>query len=137
MTGSITVVDIARVCHEANRAVQIISDDEVVSQGWEDTPEEIRQNAIRGVEYALAGVSSRTLHEHWMEDKRSDGWVYGPHKSFVDKTHPCMVDYNELPAVQRVKDELFNSIVGTFAVYPGFDGKLARREEDGSIRLTD
>lgn len=128
MTGSMTVIDIARVCHEANRSLQITFGEDVISQSWEDTPEEIRQSAINGVEAALAGISSQTLHEAWMEDKRAAGWTWGPHKSFVDKTHPCMVDYDELPESQRIKDVLFNSTVRVFATYPGFDGKLARAE---------
>lgn len=127
MTGSITVVDIARVCHEANRAVQIVSGDLVVSQPWEETPEETRQSAVKGVEAALAGVSSRTLHESWVQDKEAAGWVYGPTKSFVDKTHPCMVDYDELPEEDRIKDDVFNNVVRAFATSPLFDGKLATR----------
>lgn len=132
----ITVEDIARVCHEANRAVQIISGDPVPSQAWEDTPPETRQSAIRGVEAALAGISSRTLHEGWMQDKAAEGWVYGPEKSMLHKTHPCMVDYDQLPEEDRIKDDVFNNIVRAFAQSPLFDGKLQPRLSDGSLKLT-
>ncbi len=135
--SKVTVEDIARVCHEANRAVQIISGDPVVSAPWERTPEEIQESSVRGVEAALAGVSSRTLHEAWMKDKEAAGWIYGPEKSMLHKTHPCMVDYDDLPEEDRIKDDVFNAIVRAFATSPLFDGKLARRKGDGTILLTE
>lgn len=134
--NKVTVEDIARVCHEANRAVQIVSGDPVVSETWERTPREIQESVVKGVEAALAGVSSRTLHEAWVKDKEAAGWVYGPEKSMLHKTHPCMVDYDHLPEEHKIKDDVFNNIVRAFAVSPLFDGKLARRDEAGSIRLT-
>ncbi len=45
-----------------------------------------------------------------MAEKIDAGWVYGPQKSEVAKTHPCLVSYDQLPPVQRKKDRLFFAI---------------------------
>jgi len=102
---------IARVCHEANRAVQIETGDPAVSPHWEDAPEWQRDSAIAGVAAARAGARPAALHESWMEQKRADGWVYGEVKDADAKTHPCMVPYPSLPEDQKAKDRLFSAIV--------------------------
>ena len=106
---------IARVAHEANRAVQIETGDPAVSPHWDDAPQWQRDSAVEGVEKALAGATPEELHESWCEFKRNDGWVYGEVKDADAKTHPCLVPYAELPADQRVKDALFQSVVQILA----------------------
>ncbi|TDC42082.1 RyR domain-containing protein [Micromonospora sp. KC213] len=106
---------IARVCHEANRAIQIITGDPAVSPSWDDAPRWQRDSAIKGVESALTGARPALMHELWCEEKRAAGWTYGEVKDAEAKTHPCLVPYHELPEEQRVKDRLFVSIVRTLA----------------------
>lgn len=50
-------------------------------------------------------------HKSWCDAKISDGWKYGDVKDAEAKTHPCLVDYSELPAEQQAKDHLFTGIV--------------------------
>lgn len=103
--------DIARVCHDANRAWQIGSGDPAVSPAWDDAPEWQKASAIDGVHKAIHGASGERLHQDWCDFKTDDGWVYGPVKDETAKTHPCLVPYSELPAEQRRKDDLFAAIV--------------------------
>lgn len=103
--------DIARVCHEANRALQVIQGDPVPSPHWDDAPDWQRDSAIEGVTKATNGVSPGDLHESWCRFKRADGWVFGPVKDARLKTHPCLVPYADLPWDQQVKDHLFGAIV--------------------------
>jgi hypothetical protein len=56
-------------------------------------------------------------HESWMAEKVAAGWVYGPTKDPVAKTHPCIVAYSELPPEQRAKDHLFGAIVRSLAPF--------------------
>ena len=104
-------VDIARVCHEANRSVQIVSGDPAVSPSWMLAPDWQRASAVEGVEKALAGSTPEQLHESWCAFKSADGWVYGPVKDADAKTHPCLVPYADLPPEQKAKDALFGAIV--------------------------
>ena len=106
---------IARVCHEANRAIQIITGDPAVSPPWDDAPDWQRDSAIKGVESALTGARPAQMHELWCEEKYAAGWTYGEVKDAEAKTHPCLVRYHELPDEQRVKDRLFVTIVRTLA----------------------
>ncbi|NKT05172.1 hypothetical protein GS485_11085 [Rhodococcus hoagii] len=107
--------DIARVCHEANRAIQIVTGDPAVSPSWDDAPDWQRDSAIEGVEKALNGATPKQLHESWCEFKRADGWVYGDVKDEVAKTHPCLVPYWDLPEIQRKKDAVFGAIVAALS----------------------
>lgn len=64
---------IARVCHEANRALQVVLEEENVSPHWEDAPGWQRDSATEGVDKAIAGATPEQLHESWCEFKRADG----------------------------------------------------------------
>lgn len=101
---------IARVCHEANRALQIINGDPV-SVAWDDLDVETRESAVDGVLNALAGATPEESHANWSAFKRAHGWVYGPVKNDTTREHPCLVPYAQLPEEQRVKENLFLSIV--------------------------
>jgi hypothetical protein len=107
---------VARVCHEANKALQYIHGDPAPSQPWDCESDETRQSAIDGVSSVRRGTTPRELHESWMAFKREHGWVYGPEKDPEARTHPCMVDYDALPQEQRDKDQLFFMIVTALTV---------------------
>ncbi len=109
-----TVTEIAEVCHEANRALQRIQAAHLdtgvpIAAPWADFAEQ--DGVINGVETALNGASPDELHEAWCEQKRGQGWTYGPIKDAEAKTHPCLVDYDALPVEQQDKDDLFAAIV--------------------------
>lgn len=106
-----TPIEIARVCHEANRALQIIIGDSATSPPWNDAPEWQRESAVAGVRAALEGASPAQLHADWCELKWQSGWVFGEVKDADAKTHPCLVPYDELPFEQKTKDHLFGAIV--------------------------
>ena len=101
--------DIARVCHEANRALQIIQGDP--APHWEDAPEWQIASAIEGVARAIGGDGPEQLHESWCDFKRQDGWRFGEVKDAGAKTHPCLVPYADLPDDQKIKDHVFAAIV--------------------------
>jgi hypothetical protein len=106
---------IARVCHEANRALQIEAGDPAVSPSWEDAPAWQRESAVDGVAQAQAGATPDELHGAWCRFKEQDGWVYGPEKDADAKTHPCLVPYAQLPEEQRRKDAVFGAIVAALS----------------------
>jgi hypothetical protein len=105
-----TVIEIAEICHEANRALQR-QRGEIVNFAWENTSQELRNSAIDGVVSALGGRTPEELHMDWVIERESNGWVYGDVKDFAKKTHPCLLPYDELPEDQRAKDRLFHAVV--------------------------
>lgn len=108
-----TPEQIARVVHEANRAVQIEQADPTipVSPPWDETDPETRQSAVEGVVGVQRGNTPEESHVGWMQFKLDNGWTLGPVKDEAKKEHPLLVPYDELPASQRVKDSLFVNIV--------------------------
>lgn len=106
-------IDIASVCHEANRALQVIQADPTipVSAHWDDLDEQTRESAASGVAGIKAGNTPEESHEGWCKFKVEHGWVHGPVKDEVKQTHPLLVPYDQLPAAQQMKDHLFSAIV--------------------------
>ena len=104
--------EIARVCHEVNRAYcESIGDHS--QPKWEDAPEWQRESAIGGVLHVAAHPEAKPSdsHESWLKQKYSDGWVWGPKKDPEKKQHPCCVPYDQLPPEQKSKDFLFIAVV--------------------------
>lgn len=104
------------VCHEVNKAVCEANGD-MSQPSWENAPEWQRKSAMNGVKFHLSGNHNvEDSHVNWMEQKIADGWIYGPVKDEVAKTHPCLVPFNELPKEQQLKDYIFRAIVHSLSV---------------------
>lgn len=110
------VDQIAKICHEANRAYcETIGDNSQPT--WENAPRWQKDSAIKGVKFHIAHLaagdepSPSASHDSWLEQKRVDGWKYGPEKNAEKKTHPCFMPYDGLPVEQRLKDYIFAAIV--------------------------
>jgi len=103
---------IARVCHEANKALCDASG-EGGQQSWDFAPEWQRQSAMQGVQFVIDNPTApaSAQHDNWMAVKLADGWKYGSVKDADIKEHPCLVPFDQLPAEQRAKDYLFQAIV--------------------------
>lgn len=104
---------IAAVCHEANRALTRILQDVPVQPAWEDAPEEMIRSSVQGVVWRMIHPEAppSAQHEAWMRAKVVDGWVFGPKKDEVLKTHPALKPYDELPTGVQKKDAVFTAIV--------------------------
>jgi len=111
-----SIIHIAIICHEANRAWCVTHGD-FSQPSWGSAPQWQVDSAINGVEHAFKypDATPEDMHNNWMAQKIADGWVYGEVKDPVAKTHPCMVPYAELPEFQRKKDALFLAIVRALA----------------------
>ena len=55
----------------------------------------------------LAGVVetlAEQAHEHWAQQRRQDGWTWGPERDDRARKHPCLVPYAQLPETEREYD---------------------------------
>lgn len=103
---------IAEVCHEVNRAYcEALGDQSQLP--WSEAPEWQKSSARNGVELHIENPDAgpEQSHESWLEQKRAEGWTYGPVKDPAKKEHPCFVRFNELPTHQQAKDYIFRAIV--------------------------
>lgn len=107
--------DIARVCHEANRAWCIANRD-FSQPSWDDAPEWQKESAMNGVLFNQANpeAGDSASHDNWMAEKLADGWSWGIIKDAEIKTHPCIVPFDQLPREQQIKDAIFRAIVHAF-----------------------
>lgn len=106
------IVKIAKQCHEANkRYCETLGD--YSQKSWEEAEEHQRKSSVSGVLFVIENnfPNPKDTHENWKTNKINDGWVYGTKKNVELKTHPCIVDYTDLPATERIKDSLFSNVV--------------------------
>lgn len=109
------IEQIAKVCHEANKAYcETLGD--FTQESWNKCPDWQKDSARAGVKFKLDNPESspRDSHESWLLHKQNDGWKYGPEKNVELKEHPCFVAYDDLPLEQQIKDRLFSNIVRSF-----------------------
>lgn len=112
------VEDIARICHEANRAL-CRSQGDRSQLPWTEAPNWQRESACDGVRFHLANpqADAQASHANWMAYKQAEGWRYGHHKDPEQKLHPCMLPFEDLPPEQQAKDHVFRAIVRALAPF--------------------
>lgn len=105
----------ARAAHECNRAYCFATGDSS-QPSWDDAPDWQKQSCRNGVVGVLErGNTPAQSHANWLAEKEATGWVYGPLKDTLAKTHPCMLPYDDLPPEQRAKDLIFVRVVKAMA----------------------
>ena len=104
--------DIARACHEVNRAYCAALGD-TSQPAWEDAPQWQKDSAMLGVELHVTNPNAgpEASHASWMAQKIADGWTYGAYKDPENKKHPCIVPFAMLPREQQAKDFIFRAVV--------------------------
>lgn len=47
---------------------------------------------------------AKNVHEVWAKNRMKEGWSYGPVRDDINKNHPCLVPYDELPENEKEYD---------------------------------
>lgn len=117
-SSTLSVSDIAEVCHEVNRGL-CEAFGHPVAPPWHAAAREMVDSSIKGVMFALANPNAtpEDQHEAWCRDKMAAGWAWGAVKDEANRTHPCLVPYSALPAEQRAKDHAFKAVVNVLAYH--------------------
>ena len=53
---------------------------------------------------SLAEQLAANTHDVWAAGRIKDGWTYGPVRNDAEKTHPCLIPYDELPDDEKEYD---------------------------------
>ncbi len=53
---------------------------------------------------ALAEMIAKNVHEVWSAGRMAEGWTYGEERNDVEKTHPCLVPYEQLSEAEKEYD---------------------------------
>lgn len=106
------IEEAARLAHEVNRGYCAgIGDNSQLP--WDEAPEWQRVSAFNGA-VAISEGQIKTpgdSHRSWLEEKKRDGWIWGPEKRPDLKEHPCCQPFEDLPVEQQLKDYLFLATV--------------------------
>lgn len=114
--------------------------------GWNELPK-FRKDVCRGVVSLVAKrldgmveerVSDKEaagampdlilqVHDVWADAYRDNGWTYGEEYDPDNKTHPCLVPFEDLPESEAIKDVL---VVGLVTVFFGTLDALDKDAED-------
>ncbi len=105
--------NIARVAHESYRGYVATMLPDQTEKPWDELSAAERRGAVEAVLFNLNNLRApaSASHASWLAARAAAGWTYGPVKDAEAKTHPNMVDYEDLPEVQQRKYYLFKSTV--------------------------
>ena len=78
-------------------------------------PEELQQ---------LVEQVAENVHEVWAQSRLSQGWVYGPERNDILKTHPHLIPYEDLPEVEKQYDR--DTAVGTLKLIMKLGFKISK-----------
>jgi ryanodine receptor 2 len=53
---------------------------------------------------SLAEVLAKNTHDVWAAGRIAQGWTYGNMRDDINKLHPCLVPYEELPESEKEYD---------------------------------
>ena len=115
VTAGFAYEDVAKICHEANKAYCATIGDNT-QPSWEDAPEWQKESAINGVRFHCLNENTTPADSHnsWLKEKTEQGWSWGEIKDAEKKEHPCFTAYENLPKSQQIKDYIFKNIVEAY-----------------------
>ena len=115
VTAGFAYEDVAKICHEANKAYCVTIGDNT-QPSWEDAPEWQKESAINGVRFHCLNENTTPADSHnsWLKEKTEQGWSWGEIKDAEKKEHPCFTAYENLPKAEQVKDYIFKNIVEAY-----------------------
>lgn len=128
------IVFTANLCHNlnyeynyatrTNEFINIELDAKPPYSTWFDISEEEQNNVIAAVLQLVNKLElmypderknveklAKEQHDAWVESKKALGWVYGEVLDREAKTHPDMVEWDELSYTEKLKDSLFVTVV--------------------------
>lgn len=108
-----TAEEIARVCHEANRAMTFLVADAPVQPPWDEADADTKAGKLRAVQFVIDNpkATPEQIHTAWCDERWRQGWIWGPVKDLTAKLHPSLRPYKELSVGTRQKDAVFQAII--------------------------
>src|SRR5687767_8184628 len=103
---------LGRTVHEAVRALCQASGDNSLPP-WSEATQEQRNSTFAMIDFTIANPDAppSAQHDRWMDERKAQGWTWGPRKDPEARTNPALVPYEELPVIQRAKDHVIQAIV--------------------------
>ena len=72
----------------------------------------------------LTELLARNTHEVWATQRFAEGWKYGTARNDIEKLHPCLVAYEDLPESEKEYDR--STAIETVKVIMKFGFKIEK-----------
>lgn len=69
---------------------------------------------------------ARNVHDTWAQARLDEGWTYGRERNDANKTHPCLMPYDELPESEKEYDRNTAATTLKMAIKMGYEIKKKR-----------
>lgn len=109
---------LARFLHETGAALQRLQERDggpSPSGPWECEPEAYRTICVEAVRAARFGTTRQDHQRRWITAMHELGWRKGP-KDRAAKTHPDLIEYDDMTQLQRDKVRVFLTLVTTLTL---------------------
>jgi len=104
---------ILTVVHNANAVLKKINGEK--HEELADMEPNRRAGMKAAIKNALTtDTTPEQSHINWLAAQEALGYKYGTEIDRVNLLHPCMVPYEQLPAEQKLKDDMFVAIIKSF-----------------------
>ena len=104
---------ILTVVHNANAVLKKINGEK--HEELADMESARRAGMKAAIKNALiTDTTPEQSHINWLAAQEALGYKYGVSIDRINLLHPCMVPYDQLPEAQKLKDDLFMSIINSF-----------------------
>lgn len=106
---SLNATQIAHILHSVTK--HIPRPDGSMPCEWDELTEQQRESAAQAVKeiYFSPAKSVEELHHLWMRPLVNAGWTKGTY-DHDNKTHPCLVPFDELPRTEVAKDLIWKHL---------------------------
>ena len=74
---------------------------------------------------ALTEKLAENAHEVWAAGRIAQGWTYGEKRDDVEKKHPCLVPYDQLPESEKEYDR--NTAMNTLKLVVAYGYKVVKK----------
>ena len=71
----------------------------------------------------LSELIAKNTHDVWAVGRIADGWSYGKERDDVEKHHPCLISYEDLPESEKEYDRVVSREVLRLIVKLGYEIK--------------
>lgn len=107
------IYQIAKTVHAGNNVLKKINKEK--PEAWEDMSDDRKTRMYAAIDLVLTqDTTPKQMHDVWVKNMKELGYKYGVKLDHDKKTHPCLVAYTKLPAEQKIKDDMFRSIILSF-----------------------
>lgn len=103
---------IAKIAFNMIQVIRIYNNESDI-ENYDNLDYERKSQVMKTVDAVVENpyITAQDMHKEWADAKLFDGWRYGPETIRKEKLHNCLVPFEMLGTLQKLKDDLFIKIV--------------------------